>query len=207
MIKVAIIEDNEAYREALEILISTNNDIKIVYSASNLTGIRTAFARTKPHICIMDIQMPGLTGIEGVTLLKERFPSVNVFMLTVFDDDDNIFDSIKAGAVGYLLKKDPPELIIQAIRKVHAGETMLNGKIARKVLDFFSKKEIKKDPFEEYNLSKREKEILEYIISGLSYREIAARCFITLDTMYTHTRKIFAKLNVHSRAEIAAKMR
>lgn len=207
MIKVAIIDDNEAYRQALEILLETNDDIKVIYSAANLTGIRSAFARVKPHICIMDIQMPGLTGIEGVRILKERFPSISVFMLTVFEDDDNIFESIKAGAVGYILKKDPPELIIQAIRKIHAGETMLNGKIARKVLDFFARKEIKKDPFEEYNLSKREREILEYMISGLSYKEIATRCFITIDTMYTHTRKIFAKLNVHSRAEISAKMR
>lgn len=206
MIKVAIIEDNQAYRQALITLIEVNEGIKVVCSLPSLTGVLDVFTKHQPDICIMDIQMPGLSGIEGVRILKERFSSLNIFMLTVFEDDDNIFESIKAGAVGYLLKKDPPELIIEAIRKVHAGETMLNGKIARKVLEFFKKDEIKKNHFEEFGLTKREKEILELLTTGLTYKQIAAKCNISVDTMYTHSKKIFSKLNVHSRAEITARL-
>lgn len=207
MIKVAIVEDNEVYRKALETLIGINDDFKIVYSTSNLSRVQNKIPLLAPDVCLMDIQMPGLNGIEGVKIFKKISPSTSIIMLTVFDDDENIFESIKAGAVGYLLKKDPPELIVEAIRKVDSGETIMNGKIARKVLEFFSKKEIKANSLEEYKLTKRESQILELLMTGLTYKEIASKSFISLDTMYTHTRNIFTKLNVHSRAEISAKLR
>ncbi|HEX8462193.1 MAG TPA: response regulator transcription factor [Segetibacter sp.] len=207
MIKIAIIEDNKTYRKALISLIKVNEDMEIVYTAPDLSGFDTLLPVIDVDVCIMDIQMPGISGIEGVKIVKQRSAKTSVFMLTVFEDDENIFESIKAGAVGYLLKKDPPELIIDAIRKVYNGETLMNGKIARKVVDFFSKKETKANPFSEFNLTRREKEILEFLMTGMSYKEIAAKSFISLDTMYTHTRSIFAKLNVHSRAEISAKIR
>lgn len=207
MIKVAVFEDNKAYRKALESLIEINKDITLVYSASNLTDIQTKIPPLKPDICIMDIQIPGINGIEGTRILKQVLPQTSIFMLTVFEDDENIFELIKAGAVGYLLKKDPPELIIEAIRKIYNGETIMNGKIARKVMDFFAAKEVRPNPLDEYNLTRREKEILEHIMKGLTYKEIAQKTFISLDTMYTHTRNIFLKLNVHSRAEISAKLR
>lgn len=207
MIRIAVIEDNDTYRKALASLIEANEDMEIVYSASNLADISTVFPEKDVDVCIMDIQMPGMTGIEGVKVVKQICPSVNIFMVTVFEDDDNIFESIKAGAIGYLLKKDSPELIIDGIRKVHNGETLMNGKIARKVLDYFSKKEKKPNWVEEYKLTKREKELLELLMTGMSTKEIAAKSFISVETMYTHTRNIFLKLNVHSRAEIAAKIR
>lgn len=151
--------------------------------------------------------MPGMTGIEGVRLVKQHCPDTNIFMLTVFEDEENIFEAIKAGAIGYLLKKDPPEEILEAIRNIHRGETVMNGKIARKVLQYLSKPEPKQPGFDDYNLTPREKEILELLIKGLSYKEISAKCFISIDTLFSHIRKIYGKLNVHSRSEISARFR
>jgi len=206
MIKVGIVEDNEAYRKALQILISKTHDIEVVYSAENCDHIvNNVFDCV--DVMIMDIEMPGISGIEGVRLLKEQCPEINIFMLTTYDDEKNIFEAIKAGAIGYLLKKDPPEEILNAIRKASNGETVMNGKIARKVLQYFSGKEQEKDIFKDYSLTAREKEILLLLMDGLSYKEIAAKCFISLDTIFSHIRKIYSKLNVHSRSEISAKFR
>jgi DNA-binding NarL/FixJ family response regulator len=207
MIRVAIIEDNVAYRKALETLISKTEDLEIVYTASDCTALSQTVEIITPDVMIMDIEMPGLTGIEGVKVVKEKSPATNIFMLTVFEDEQNIFESIKAGASGYLLKRDPPEEILNAIRKVHIGEAIMNGKIARKVLEYYSKKPAPKESWEEYNLTNREKELLELIIKGLSYKEIAAQCFISIDTVFSHIRKIYSKLNVHSRSEISARFR
>jgi len=206
MIKVGIVEDNEAYRKALQILLAKTSDLEVVYSAENCDHIvNNVFDSV--DVLIMDIEMPGISGIEGIRLLKEHCPDVNIFMLTTYDDEKNIFEAIKAGAIGYLLKKDPPEEILNAIRKANNGETVMNGKIARKVLQYFSGKEQKKDIFKEYNLTAREKEILLLLMDGLAYKEIAAKCFISLDTIFSHIRKIYSKLNVHSRSEISAKFR
>lgn len=207
MIRVAIIEDNEAYRKALETFISKAVDIEIVYTASDCKGIAQTIGVIMPDVMIMDIEMPGLTGIEGVKIVKDVSANTNIFMLTVFEDEHNIFESIKAGAIGYLLKKDPPESILEAIRKAYNGEAIMNGKIARKVLEFYSKKEKTKNNWEEYKLTGRETEILQLLMKGLSYKEIAAQCFISIDTIFSHIRKIYSKLNVHSRSEIAAKFR
>ncbi|MDB5250750.1 MAG: DNA-binding response regulator [Segetibacter sp.] len=207
MIRVAIIEDNVAYRKALEALISKTDDLEIVYTASDCYTVEQAITTIKPDVLIMDIKMPGLSGIEGVKLVKESSPDTNIFMLTVFEDDQNIFESIKAGALGYLLKKDPPEEILGAVRKVHQGEAIMNGKVARKVLEYYSQKPAPKESSEEYNLTTREKEILQHLIKGLSYKEIAAHCFISIDTVFSHIRKIYTKLNVHSRSEISARFR
>lgn len=207
MIKVAIFDDNQQYRNALEALINVHQEIKLIHAASNLNSLDKKMKDLAPDVCIMDIQIPGKNGIEGTRIIKQVSPETNVLILTVFEDDDYIFESVKAGAVGYLLKKDPPEMIIEAIKKIATGETIMNGKIARKVLDFFSRQNGKPNLVEEYGLTRREKEILELLMTGMTYKEIALKSFISLDTMYTHTRNIFTKLNVHSRAEIAAKLR
>ena len=207
MIKVAILEDNEAYRKALQTLVSLTADLELVYSAANCNEIVETIGVICPDVVVMDIEMPGMSGIDGARVVKEKCPDTNIFMLTVFEDDENIFEAIKAGAIGYLLKKDPPEQILEAIRKVHRGETVMNGKIARKVVQYLSKPEPKQPSFGDYNLTPREKEILELLIKGLSYKEIAAKCFISLDTLNSHIRNIYSKLNVHSRSEIAAKFR
>jgi DNA-binding NarL/FixJ family response regulator len=207
MIKLAIIEDNSAYRTALQLFISKAPDINIVYTAQDLTDISQQIKTTSPDIVIMDIDLPIMSGIEGTRLIKEIRPDINILILTVFEDEEKIFQSIKAGALGYLLKKDSPDKIIDAIRTIQQGESVMNGQIARKILTYFSK-EVRMPPdLQEYNLTKREKEILQLLIEGLPYKEIASRCFISIDTVFSHIRKIYAKLRVNSRAEISARFR
>ena len=129
-----------------------------------------------------------------------------LFEPSIFEDEEKIFNSIKAGALGYLLKKDPPEKIVEAIKGIYNGESIMNGKIARKMLEFFSRKESdRQQKLEQFNLTKREKEILQLLIDGKSYKHIADICNISLQTLFTHTRNTYNKLNIHSRAEIAAK--
>lgn len=205
MIRVAIIEDNLAYLKAMQVLIGNQPDMLMVYTAENLLEIKALY-HAEPDVVILDINLPVRNGIEGVRLIKEALPKAGVFMLTVFEDEDKIFSSIKAGAQGYLLKKDPSDKIIEAIHGIYNGESMLNGKIARKMLEFFSRKEgDRQQELEQFKLTKREKEILQYLIDGKAYKNIADICNISLQTLFTHTRNIYNKLNIHSRAEIAAR--
>jgi DNA-binding NarL/FixJ family response regulator len=190
----------------LKTYIGREADIEIVYVKDSLEEI-AELIKLAPDVIIMDIDLPKTSGIEGVQIIKQAIPDANIFMLTVFEDEEKIFQSIKAGALGYLLKKDSPDKIIDAIRSIYKGESVMNGQIARKILDYFSKPANKKADIGDYNLTKREKEILLLLIDGLSYKEIAARCFITMDTLFSHIRKIYTKLNVHSRSEIAARFR
>ena len=204
MIRVAIVEDNRAYRKSLEALISTSAAIELVFSDENSYKLIQTVGIIEPDVVIMDIDIPGINGIESVLRLKEKCPDLNIFMLTVFEDMDNIFESLKAGAAGYLLKKDKPELILESIIKIKNGESVMNGKIARKVLEYFSRP-VRKASLEEFGLSRREREILQLLVEGLSYKQIAAQCFVTLDTISTHIKRIYSKLNIHSRSELSAK--
>lgn len=205
MIRVAIIEDSLSFMKAMQVLISSQPDMLLAYTSHNLTDAEALY-HSDPDVVIMDIDLPYKSGIDGVRMLKEKLPTAAVFMLTVFEDEEKIFDSVKAGAQGYLLKKDPPEKIIEAVYAVHNGESIMNGKIARKMLNFFSQKEKDRNQqLEEYNLTKREMEILQLLIDGKSYKIIADTCSISMHTLFTHTRNIYNKLNIHSRAEIAAR--
>jgi DNA-binding NarL/FixJ family response regulator len=205
MIRVAIVEDNVSYLKAMQVLISSQPDLLLVYTAENLSSLVSLYS-SEPDVIILDIDLPIRNGIEGVKLIKEELPQAGVFMLTVFEDEDKIFNSIKAGALGYLLKKDPPEKIIEAIHAINNGESIMNGKIARKMLEFFSRKENdRQKELEQYNLTRREKEILQLLIDGKSYKHIADICNISMQTLFSHTRNIYNKLNIHSRAEIAAR--
>jgi DNA-binding NarL/FixJ family response regulator len=207
MIKIIIIEDNAAYRKALQLFISRVPDFDIVHINDRLTDIQNIVQQVHPDVVILDIDLPVTSGIEGIRLIKDVYTEANILMLTVFEDEEKIFQSVKAGALGYLLKKDPPEKIIDAIRAIHQGESIMNGQIARKILNYFSKQAPQRPSASDYNLTKRESEILQLLIEGLTYKEIAARCFISLDTVFSHIKKIYVKLKVNSRAEIAARFR
>lgn len=207
MIRVCIIEDNTAYRNALKLLISKDAAIEIVFISDRLDEIQSIAKNMVPDVYILDIDLPVISGIAGIKLIKDINPDAGILMLTVFEDEEKIFQSIKAGALGYLLKKDPPEKIINAIRAIHAGESIMNGQIARKILNYFSKEVAAKPSVADYNLTKRETEILQLLIDGLSYKDIAAKCFISLDTVFSHIRKIYTKLKVNSRSEISARFR
>ena len=205
MIKIAIIEDNPQYRTTLSIIMQLNENLKIVHKLSICENIIGLFEVDKPDIVIMDIDMPGKNGIEGVWEIKQRWPEIKVLMLTVFEDPEKIFGAIKAGANGYLLKKDSPGKIIDAIFTLQQGESIMNGIIAAKVMDYFKKQADAEPKLEEYHLTEREKEILYKLIQGSGYKQIASECGIARETLNTHMKSIYRKLNVHSRAEVAAR--
>jgi len=205
MIRVGIVEDNLSYLKALQALIGSQPDLLLVYTGENLQDIN-ALVNALPDVVILDIDLPGMSGISGVAQIKEKLPDTGIFMLTVFEDEEKIFNSIKAGADGYLLKKDTPEKILEAINAIYQGESIINGKIAKKMLEYFADKEKSRQRMlDEYNLTKREKEILQMLIDGKSYKMIADSCSITMHTLFSHTKNIYNKLNIHSRAEIAAR--
>jgi DNA-binding NarL/FixJ family response regulator len=160
----------------------------------------------KPDVVLMDIDLPGIDGITGVWQIKMNWPEIKVLMLTVFEDVDKIFGAIKAGANGYLLKKDSPQKILDAIDFVYRGESPMNGIIATKVLDYFHKSQDRNSVYFESNLTEREKEILNLLIKGLSYKQIAGDIFISVETLNSHIKNIYRKLNVHSRSELASRL-
>jgi DNA-binding NarL/FixJ family response regulator len=206
MIRTAVVEDDPRYRELLRTILLSSEKVIPVFAIDNCEHIVGEVRKHSPEVVIMDINLPGKSGIEGVEELKRVFPDVKVIMLTVFEDEDKIFAAIKAGADGYLLKKDSPQKVIDSIQDVFEGKSSMNGIIARKVLEFFHKKPAIKNP-EEYSLTKREHEILELLMDGLMYKEIADKCIISVQTLNSHIKNIYHKLGVHSRAEASAKFR
>ena len=206
MITVAIIEDNAQYRTAISIILQLNENLKLIHKMENCEDMIGLFELEKPDVVLMDIDLPGINGIQGVWEIKKKWGEIKVIMLTVFEDTEKIFGAIKAGANGYLLKKDSPQKILDSIEAVAKGESPMNGMIAAKVLDYFQQNQRKNSVFFEANLTDREKEILSLLIKGLSYKEIASNIFISIETLNSHIKNIYRKLNVHSRSELASRL-
>jgi len=205
MLNIAIIEDNAQYRTAISIIMQLNENFRLIHKLENCDEMIGRFEVEKPDVVLMDIDMPGMNGIQAVWEIKKYFPEIRVLMLTVFEDEEKIFGAIKAGANGYLLKKDSPQKILESIDAVHRGESPMNGMIAAKVLDYFQHQQIKNKELDQANLTDREKEILQLLIKGNSYKEIAGTIFISVETLNSHIKNIYRKLNVHSRSELSAK--
>jgi DNA-binding NarL/FixJ family response regulator len=204
MINVAIIEDSFEYRQTLSIILQLDESLRLIHKLNDCGDMLESFSEQYPDMVIMDIDMPGINGIQAVWILKQKYPDIKVLMLTVFEDEDKIFKALKAGANGYLLKRDTPAKIIESIHAIMNGESAMNGLVAAKVLDYFRQQQ-KNELMKANNISAREREILELLVKGLSYKEIAATCFISVQTLNSHIKNIYQKMNVHSRAEIAAK--
>ena len=204
MICLAIVEDNLIYQNALAAYIEKMPDMQIVHMAANLRSL-PALVEAGPDVVIMDIDLGNESGIEGVKRIKEALPRTEIFMLTVFDDEEKILASIRAGASGYLLKKDSPKKIVEAVRNVYKGEGAISGIVVKKLLNTVVKPAPAAPNLDEYGLTKREKEVVQLLIKGFAYKEIAARCFISMATLNTHIRNIYDKLGIHTRAEIAAR--
>lgn len=204
MISIAIVEDQIRYRELLHLIISGTDYIEILFEKGHCRDIIDDIVHAMPDVLIMDIDLPGKSGIDAVIEIKAIFPEISILMLTVFEDDEKIFAAIKAGANGYLLKKDSPQKILDAIKELSEGRSSMNGLIAKKVMEYFHKKPLQ-PKIADFHLTPREHEILELLIEGLTYKEIAARCFISPETMNSHIKNIYQKLNVHSRAEVTAR--
>jgi DNA-binding NarL/FixJ family response regulator len=205
MLNIAIIEDNQQYRTTISIILQLNENFRLIHKLENCDEMIVRFEEEKPDVVLMDIDMPGMNGIQAVWEMKKHFPEIKVMMLTVFEDEEKIFKAIKAGANGYLLKKDSPQKILDAIDAVNKGESPMNGMIAAKVLDYFQKQQKKSVALEELRLTPKEKEILDLLIKGYSYKEIAGSIFISVETLNSHVKNIYRKLNVHSRSELAAR--
>jgi DNA-binding NarL/FixJ family response regulator len=206
MINVAIIEDNARYRQTLSIILQLDESIRLMHRLGNCNNMMQIFTGETPDVVIMDIDLPGMNGIQGVWELKQEWPDMKILMLTVFEDEEKIFGAVKAGANGYMLKKDSPQKIIESVRSVSKGESAMNGLIASKVLEYFyAHQKTSRADLDKTNLTQKEKEVLQLLVKGFSYKEIAANCFISILTLNSHIKNIYQKLNVHSRAELAAK--
>ncbi len=201
-ISVVIAEDDDSIREGISALINSTEGFILKGKFSECNSLLKEIENILPDVFLMDISMPGMTGIECTAKIKSLYPSVHIVMLTVYEDDSQIFDSLRAGASGYILKRAPLEEIISAIRDVQTGGAPMSPSIAKKVLNFFNESGKK---INEYNLTSREKEILQELINGLSYKKIAETLFISLDTVRSHIKNIYQKLHVTSKSEAVVK--
>jgi DNA-binding NarL/FixJ family response regulator len=204
MIKVAIVEDNPSLRNSLVSLFDKTADIQCVAALGNLMNAVSEIRRAAPDIVLMDIGLPNISGIEGVRTLKSNFPAIQIMMFTVFDDEERIFDAIKMGASGYLLKKTPPGEIVHAIKELYQGGAPMSASIARKVIGSFQSPAPQQAA--DSGLTVREKEILYSLVDGLSYKKIAEKYCISISTIRTHICNIYTKLHVHSKSEAVARI-
>ena len=202
-IKVAIVEDDAGIRQSLEALLNTTEGFKCINTFSNVETALKNLPREWPDVLLMDINLPRISGIDGVAKIKALRPTLQVLMLTVYADNRKIFQSLKAGATGYLLKQTPRSELLQAIIDVHRGGAPMSGPIARRLVEHFQKRAPSAEEAE--MLSKRESEILDYLSQGYHNKEIAQMLDISFETVRTHLRRIYEKLHVSSRTEAVIK--
>lgn len=200
MIKVGIIEDNEYMREGWETFIEHEDDLSVMGSFGSCEEAFESDEINEVDLVIMDIGLPGISGIEGVKYMREHHPDVHIIMATIHDDDDHIFDALKAGAVGYLMKKVTPDEMVDAIRNANEGGSPITPNIARKIISTFQQAA---DLEEE--LTDRETQILKQLATGRSYAAIGKEIFLSVDGVRHHIRNIYQKLEVHTRSEAIAK--
>ena len=205
MTKIAIVEDNKTIRESLVEFVQTDAENRCVCTCATAEEALKAIPKHQPEIVLMDIQLPNLSGIECCAQLKQLLPSVQIIMVTVYEDTERIFKALRAGACGYLLKRCTPEELISAIREVQQGGAPMSREIARKVI--FSFQEPLTTAAEVEDLSPREREILELLAEGFPNKQIASRMGVTDGTVRWHLRHVYHKLHVRSRTEAALKYR
>jgi len=203
-IKVAIFEDNKTLCQSLEQLVNASPGMICTGAFADANRLLRDMELADPDVVMMDINMPGTSGIEAVQTIKEKFPRVHVLMQTVFEDNDKVFAAICAGASGYMLKKTSPQKMIEAITDTYYGGSPMTPSIAGKVLAMLRLQDTgAKHEF--IHLSEREKEILSLLVKGKSYKAISSACYISIDTVKTHVRHVYEKLHVHSKSEAVAK--
>jgi DNA-binding NarL/FixJ family response regulator len=207
-IKVAIVEDSDEEREALQFLINGSPGFSCVAACGSAEEALNIIPRSSPDVVLMDIQLPGMSGIECIGRLKTESPDLEIMMLTVLEDHERIFQSLAAGASGYIVKKTPSAKLLEAIDELHKGGAPMSGQIARQVVETF-KKPVDSFPATEEppptNLSKREREILGQLARGFLYKEICDHLGISIGTVRVHIRHIYDKLHVHNRTEAILK--
>jgi len=207
-VRVTIFDDNQRLLDSLAMLIDGSAGFQIAGTFTDCSDLENKIEKSQPDVILMDIEMPGINGIEAVKIVKKKFPGINVLMQTAFENDENVFEAICAGAQGYILKNTPPAKILEFIIDVYQGGSPMSPSVARKVLGFLHKpqtEEKKEQPNSEYNLSAREKEVLTFLVKGMSYKMIADQCNIAYTTVRTHMKNIYEKLHVVSMTEAVAK--
>ena len=202
-IDVGIVEDDPSIRESVASLINTASGFSCKQIFDSVESALEKIAEPHPDVLLMDINLGGISGIEGVRRMKGIFPEMHILMLTVFEENDKIFQSLCAGASGYLLKRTPPSKLLEAITEVHNGGAPMTASVARKVLTLFTS--VAPPVLPEVNLTARESEILQHLVSGSSYKKISKDLFISFDTVNSHIKNIYEKLQVHSKSEAVAK--
>jgi DNA-binding NarL/FixJ family response regulator len=203
MISVSIVEDDQRVRESLAVLINGAENVRCIATYGTGEAALADVAAKNPDVVLMDINLPGMSGIECVRRLKVQWPKLQILMLTMYEDDEKVFQSLMAGASGYLVKRTTPAELLKAIEEVHSGASPMSGKIARTVVEYFRTLQ-KAAPQEQY-LSKREEEILGLLVKGYRYKEIADALTISFETVRSHLKNIYDKLHVHSRTEAVVK--
>lgn len=203
-IRVSIFEDNTSLLEGLAQLINNTEDFVCAGAFSDCNNLIKDIEQSKPDVVLMDIGLPDINGIEGVRIIKKEFPAIRILMQTIFEDREKIFQSICAGASGYILKNTSAARILESIREVYQGGAPISPSVATKLLQIvkLSTKEVKKDSFD---LTDREKQILVCLEKGMSYQLIGNECFISIDTVRGHIRSIYDKLHVHSKTAAVVK--
>lgn len=201
MISVGIVEDNKYIKEGWQTFLDYDQDLCVINTFGSCEEALTSEDIKKLDVLILDIGLPGISGIEGVPRFRERNQKLNIIMATVFDDDDNIFNALKAGAVGYLQKNVTPDELVAAVKDAHAGGSPITPNIARKIIQTLHAPEIP----EEEQLTDRELEILKELATGKSYKAIAKSIFLSVDGVRHHIRNIYQKLEVNSRSEAISK--
>ncbi|MEX0660980.1 MAG: response regulator transcription factor [Balneolaceae bacterium] len=204
MITVGIVEDNVKIRSLIQRYLDMQDSMSCKVALDSVEEMLDHLKKyDKPDVLLMDIQLPGMSGIEGIGIIKKEYPDIEIMMLTVYHDSHKIFDSLVAGASGYLLKHTSLPEIKESIETLAEGGAPMSPQIARKVIQHFSNAEKKKKP--ESNLTAREQDIVNGLVDGLSYKLIADRFDISIDTVRAHIRNIYKKLHVNSKAEVIAK--
>lgn len=203
MIRILIFEDNAQLSEGLTMLLNTVDDFQVAGCFKNLNTLEKEILVYSPDIVLMDISFPAGSGIDGLRQIKRINPSVKVLMLTGMADESSVFESLKSGADGYLLKKTSPVKLLESVREAYEGGAPMTPSIARQVLATFSANRTSKDSVE--NLTLREKEVLKLLVSGLSYKMVSSELNISIDTVRSHIRNIYEKLQVNSKSEAVAK--
>ena len=203
MIYVGIIEDDREIREDISAFINSRDNMSCPLAKESVESFLAVLnSENKPDVILMDIGLPGMSGISGIKIIKEKYPEINIIMFTVYHDSDKIFGSLCAGASGYLLKTTPFEEMKRTIEIVHSGGSFMSPQIARKVMDYCQSGQKQEKPSTK---KKKEKEIVMGLVDGLSYKMIAEKAFISIETVRSHIKNIYKKLHVHSKAEVIKK--
>jgi DNA-binding NarL/FixJ family response regulator len=203
IIKVAIIEDRREIREGLAMLIGGTEGYRCTGSFRSMEEALEKISYELPHVALVDIGLPGMSGIEGIRILKERYPGLLLLTLTIYDDDERIFDALCAGACGYLLKKTPPARLLESLRDAVNGGSPISPEVARRVVALF--RDIRPPERADYQLTAHETKLLKLLVEGHNYKTAAAEVGVSVNTISFHMRHIYEKLQVHSKSEAVSK--